>query len=424
MSDTAPPFGPRKAALAFILITVTLDMLAFGLIIPGFPHLIASFVDNDIPTATLWHGLFMTAFMVMQFVFSPVQGALSDHYGRRPVILLSNLGLGLDFVLMAVVNTLPLLFIGRVLSGITAASFSTANAYIADVTPPDRRAQAFGMLGVAFGIGFVIAPALGGVLSDIHPRLPFWFAACLSLANFLYGLFVLPESLPPERRAAFDWRRANPIGALLLIRRYPQVFGLVMVLFLMQLAHIVYPSTFVLYADYRFGWGAKMVGYTLAIVGVLGAIVQAGLIKKIIAMEGERRTLLLGLLCGTAGFMLYGLAPTGYWFWAAMPIAALWGISQPAAQAIMTRQVDPHEQGRLQGAITSLASVAGIIGPTMFTRVLAWEAHSGLSFWSGATFFLAGSLVALGFVIAYFKTRDLPPMVQAAAPASEPAGAG
>jgi DHA1 family tetracycline resistance protein-like MFS transporter len=193
------------------------------------------------------------------------------------------------------------------------------------------------------------------------------------------------------------------------------------VLFLMQLAHIVYPSTFVLYADYRFGWGAKMVGYTLAIVGVLSAVVQAGLIKKIIAMEGERRTLLLGLLCGAAGFVLYGLAPTGYWFWAAMPIAALWGVSQPAAQAIITRQVDPHEQGRLQGAITSLASVAGIIGPSLFTRVLAWEAHSAATFWSGATFFLAGGLVAIGFVIAYFKTRDLPPMVQSAAPASEPA---
>jgi len=424
MTEAAPPFGPRKAALAFILITVTLDMLAFGLIIPGFPHLIASFVDNDVARATVWHGMFMTAFMLMQFVFSPVQGALSDHYGRRPVILLSNLGLGLDFILMAVINTLPLLFIGRILSGVTAASFSTANAYIADVTPPDKRAQAFGMLGVAFGIGFVIAPALGGVLSDWHPRAPFWFAAVLSLANFCYGLFVLPESLPPERRAKFDWRRANPIGALLLIRRYPQVFGLVMVLFLMQLAHIVYPSTFVLYADYRFGWGAKMVGYTLAIVGVLSALVQAVLIRKIIALEGERRTLLLGLLCGTAGFVLYGLAPTGYWFWAAMPIAALWGISQPAAQAIMTRQVDPHEQGRLQGAITSLASVAGIFGPTLFTRVLAWEAHSNATLWSGATFFLAGGLVGLGFVVAYFKTRHIPPMTQVSVPAVEPASAG
>jgi DHA1 family tetracycline resistance protein-like MFS transporter len=278
-------------------------------------------------------------------------------------------------------------------------------------------------MGVAFGVGFVIAPALGGVLADWHPRLPFLFAAALSLMNFCYGLFVLPESLPPERRSGFDWRRANPIGSLLLLRRYPQVFGLVFVLFLMQMAHIVYPSTFVLYADYRFGWGAKMVGYTLAIVGVLSAIVQGGLIKRIIAMEGERRTLLLGLLCGTAGFILYGLAPTGYWFWAAMPIAAFWGISQPAAQAIMTRQVDPHEQGRLQGAITSLASVAGIFGPTLFTRVLAWEAHgTTTTLWSGATFFLAAALVGLGFVVAYFKTRHIPPMVQAAAP--EPAGAG
>ena len=424
MSDTAAAAGPRKAAVAFIFVTMMLDTLAFGLIIPGFPHLIAGFVDNDVARATLWHGMFMTAFMLMQFVFSPVQGALSDHFGRRPIILLSNLGLGLDFILMAVINTLPLLFIGRILSGITSASFSTANAYIADVTPPEKRAQAFGLMGVAFGVGFVIAPALGGVLSDWHPRLPFVFAAALSLMNFCYGLFVLPESLPKDRRAPFQWRRANPVGSLLLLRRYPQVLGLVMVLFLMQLAHIVYPSTFVLYADYRFGWGAKMVGYTLAIVGVLSAIVQGGLIKKIIAMEGERRTLLLGLLCGTAGFVLYGLAPTGYWFWAAMPIAAFWGISQPAAQAIMTRQVDPHEQGRLQGAVTSLASLAGIFGPTLFTRVLAWESHSEVTLWSGATFFLAASLLGLAFVIAYFKTRHLPPMAQAVAPATEPAGAG
>jgi DHA1 family tetracycline resistance protein-like MFS transporter len=262
------------------------------------------------------------------------------------------------------------------------------------------------------------------VLSDIHPRLPFWFAAGLSLTNFCYGLFVLPESLAQDKRARFDWKRANPVGSLLLLKRYPQVLGLAFVLFLMQLAHIVYPSTFVLYADYRFGWGAKMVGYTLAMVGVLAAIVQGGLIKRIIKAEGERRTMLLGLACGTMGFILYGLAPSGHWFWAVMPITALWGISAPAAQQIMTRQVDPHEQGRLQGAITSLASVAGIFGPTLFTRVLAWEAHRSATLWSGATFFLAGGLVGLGFLVAYFKTRHIPPMVQAVVPEAEPAGAG
>ena len=409
MTDTPPnvPKPVRRAALAFIFVTVLLDMLSFGLIIPGFPHLIASFVDGDIARATVWHGVFMTAFMLMQFVFSPVQGALSDHYGRRPVILMSNLGLGLDFILMAVANSLPLLLIGRVLSGITSASVSTANAYLADVTPPEQRAQAFGKLGMAFGLGFVIAPAIGGFLSELHPRMPFVFAAVLSLANFAYGYFVLPESLPPEKRAPFDWRRANPVGSLLLLRRYPQVAGLAAVLFLMAMAHLVYPSTFVLYADYRFGWGAQMVGYTLAMVGVLSAIVQGGLIRRIVTALGERRALLLGLVCGTTGFVLYGLAPSGYWFWCAMPIATLWGIAAPTAQSIMTRQVDPHEQGRLQGAIASMSSIAGIISPSIFTRVLAWESQGAVNWLSGASFFLAALLVAAGLVVAWFTTRHL-----------------
>jgi DHA1 family tetracycline resistance protein-like MFS transporter len=424
VNQPAPSAHRRQAAFAFIFVTVLLDMLAFGLIIPGFPHLIASFVGGNIAQATVWHGLFMTAFMLMQFVFSPVQGALSDHFGRRPVILASNLGLGLDFILMAVANTLPLLFIGRVLSGVTSASFSTANAYVADVTPPEKRAHAFGLLGMAFGIGFVVAPAIGGLLSAVHPRLPFAFAAGLSLANFCYGLFVLPESLPPEKRARFDWKRANPIGALALLARYPQVLGLAFVLFLMSLAHIVYPSTFVLYADFRFGWGPDMVGYTLAAVGALAIVVQGGLIRRIVGWIGERRAMLFGLACGALGFLLYGLVPNGHWFWAVMPIAALWGVATPAAQSIITRQVDPHEQGRLQGAITSLGSVAGIIGPTLFTRVFSSVAQSPVSLLSGATFYLAGAMVGLGFVVAYFKTRHVPPMVQAAVAETEPAGAG
>jgi DHA1 family tetracycline resistance protein-like MFS transporter len=410
MSDPAPTpenSGPRRAAVLFIFFTVLIDVLAFGLIIPGFPHLIQSFVDGDIARATVMHGLFMTAFMVMQFIFSPVQGALSDHFGRRPVILLSNLGLGLDFILMATAHSLPILFIGRVLSGITSASFSTANAYIADVTPPEKRAASFGVLGMAFGLGFVISPAIGGLLADVHPRLPFWFAAVLCLANFCYGLFVLPESLPPERRAAFDLKRANPVGSLMLLARYPQVFGLAFVLLLMQLAHIVYPSTFVLYADFRFGWGVKMVGYTLGIVGILSVIVQGALIKRIVKALGERGAVMLGVCAGTLGFILYGLAPSGYWFWAAMPIAAFWGVTVPATQAIMTRQVDPHEQGRLQGAIGSLSSIAGIIGPPAFTHVLAWASKGDYGLPPGSTFLLAGALVGIGAIIAFYTTGHL-----------------
>ncbi len=393
----------RRAALIFIFVTVLIDILSFGLIIPVLPHLIQNFLGGDVSRAAVWYGWFATVFMAMQFFFTPVQGALSDRFGRRPVILASNLGLGLDFLLMALVNTLPLLFIGRIVSGITAASFSTANAYVADVTPPEKRAASFGMIGMAFGIGFIIAPAIGGFLGEMNPRLPFWVAVVLCLTNFLYGRFVLPESLPPEKRTPrFDWAHANPLGALKLLRRYPQVLGLICVLFLLAFAHMVYPSTFVLYADYRFHWGPQMVGYTLALVGVLAAIVQGGLVKKIVAWLGERRTMLLGLGCGTLGFVLYGLAPTGYWFWAAMPIAALWGIAQPSAQAIMTHQVDPTEQGRLQGAVASLSSVAGIFAPTVFTRAFAAVTETHLhNAWAGITFGIAAALVGIAWLIAW-----------------------
>ena len=407
--DTATVVPARRAALAFIFITVLLDILAFGMIIPVLPHLLASFLEGDLARTAIVHGLFASSFMVMQFIFSPVQGALSDRYGRRPIILLSNLGLGLDFLLMAVAQTLPLLFIGRVLSGITSASFSTANAYIADVTPPEKRAAAYGKLGMAFGLGFVLAPAVGGMLGEANPRLPFWIAAGLSLANFCYGYFVLPESLPPERRAPFSWKRANPIASLAFLAHHPEVFALAGVMFLIGLAHIVYPSTFVLYADYRFGWGAQMVGYTLAGVGVLSIIVQGGLIKRFIAAFGERRTLLMGLAFGAAGFILYGFAPTGAWFWAVMPIAALWGIATPAAQALMTRQVSPSEQGRLQGSIVSLSSVAGIIAPSIFTRAFSDAAEHGANNpWVGVTFWIAGLMLLIALWLAWRATRSDP----------------
>ncbi len=405
-----PPTGVRvrRAAVAFIFITVTIDILSFGIIIPVLPHLIMSMAGGSFVQAAHWVGIFGTVFAIMQFVFSPVQGALSDHFGRRPVILMSNLGLGLDFILMGVVNTLPLLFIGRVISGITSASFSTANAYIADVTPPQKRAAAFGLLGAAFGIGFVIGPALGSLLSIWNPRAPFWAAAVLALTNFCYGYFVLPESLPPERRSTFDWKRANPVGALLLLRRYPQVFGLALTIFLFQLAHYVFNSVFVLYADYRYGWGQQQVGYVLAGVGVLGAFVQAWLAKRVVSGIGERRTLLLGTVCGAIGFGIYGFATTGWVFLLAMPIGALWGLASPVTQSIMTRQVDPHEQGRLQGSVTSLASTAGIIGPALFTTVFATfiGAHAPVNL-PGAPFLLSSALVLIALAIAWWTTGHL-----------------
>jgi MFS transporter, DHA1 family, tetracycline resistance protein len=424
VDNATTPVPVRRAALVFIFITVLIDILAFGLIIPVLPHLIENFLAGNVSNAAVWYGWFSTAFMAMQFFFTPVQGALSDRFGRRPVILLSNLGLGLDFLMMALVNTLPLLFIGRIVSGITAASFSTANAYVADVTPPEKRAASFGMLGMAFGIGFIIAPAIGGFLGEINLRLPFWAAVVMCLTNFVYGLFVLPESLPPEKRTPhFDWAHANPLGSLKLLRRYPQVLGLVGVLFLMALAHMVYPTTFVLYADYRFGWGPRMVGYTLALVGVLSAIVQGGLIKKIVGALGERHALLFGLGCGTLGFALYALAPTGYWFWAAMPVAALWGVAGPAAQAMMTHQVDPREQGRLQGAVASLSSVAGIIAPTLFTRTFAAVTRAHMhNAWVGVTFALAAAMVGAAWLLAWLATSRLPIASVAAAPAESIVG--
>lgn len=419
-----PSTNPRRAALIFIFVTVLIDILSFGLIIPVLPHLIESFLHGDVAAAARWYTGFASVFMAMQFVFTPIQGALSDRFGRRPVILLSNLGLGLDFMMMALVQSLPLLFIGRIISGITSASFSTANAYVADITPPEKRAQAFGMIGMAFGLGFIVAPFIGGHLGAIDVRLPFWAAVAMSLTNFCYGWFVLPESLPAERRTArFDWSHANPVGALALLRRYPQVLGIVGVLFLMAFAHMVYPTTFVLYADYRFGWGPDMAGNTLALVGVLAAIVQGLLIKRIVGALGERRTLLLGLACGAIGFALYALAPTGYWFWAMMPVAALWGVATPAAQAMMTHAVDPHEQGRLQGAVASLSSIAGILGALVFPSILAAVADSGRhDVAAGATFWLAALIVGAGGLLAWRVSTHLPMVSKNAPPPTiEPA---
>ncbi len=420
MTDIAQP-PVRRAALIFIFITVLIDILTFGLIIPVLPHLIENFLDGNVSSAAVWYGYFSTAFFAMQFIFTPVQGALSDWLGRRPVILLSNLGLGLDFLMMALVHSLPLLFIGRIISGITAASFSTANAYVADVTPPEKRAQAFGMIGMAFGLGFIVAPAIGGFLGAIDVRLPFWVAVVMCLTNFTYGLFVLPESLPKEKRtASFDWAHANPLGSLRLLRRYPQVLGLVGVLFLFSLAHMVYPTTFVLYADYRFHWGPEMVGVTLAMVGLLSAIVQGGLVKKIVGALGERRALLFGLTFGTLGFALYAIAPTGHWFWVMMPVAALYGVIQPSAQAIMTHHVDPREQGRLQGAVASLASVAGMIAPTIFTRLFAAVSeHHVEGPLAGATFWLAASMMGAGLILAWYSVAHLPKAVCVEEPSAE-----
>lgn len=399
MADTAPSRAPRRAALSFIFITVLLDMLAIGLVVPVLPNLVLQFRQGDTVSAAEIFGLFGTAWALMQFFFSPVLGALSDRFGRRPVILLSNLGLGLDYILMALAPTLGWLFVGRIISGVTAASISTSFAYIADVTPGEKRAAAFGMVGVAFGLGFVLGPAVGGLLGAEDLRLPFWVAAALSLLNFVYGLLVLPESLPADRRAPFAWRRANPIGALVLLRSQPQLLGLSAVNFLHYLAHAVLPSVFVLYAGYRYGWSERDVGLTLAGVGVFSAIVQGGLIKPFVAHAGERTTMLVGLACGAAGFAIYGIAPTGTIFWLGIPVMALWGLTSPAVQALMSQRVSATEQGQLQGAQSSLQGIANLIGPGLFTLTFSISIAPQHRFdVPGAAFELA-ALMLLGAIL-------------------------
>jgi MFS transporter, DHA1 family, tetracycline resistance protein len=403
-----------QAATIFILVTVFLDVFAFGLIIPVLPHLIKGFFNGDQGQATVMSAWLSTMYWVLQFFTSPLLGALGDRYGRRPVLLLSNLAIGLDFIVMALANSFLLLFIGRAINGIAAANFSTASAYIADVTPPEKRAQTYGMMGAAFGIGFIVGPALGGFLAHVDPKLPFWCAAGLSLANFMYGYFVLPESLKPENRAPISFARLNPFSAMRWLYQKPQLFGLVAVVFLSSFAHVVYPSTFVLFADYRYSWTELDVGLALGTVGLLAAIMQGGVMKHAIKRFGEKKLVLFGLSAGIIGFTAYGLAPTGAYFIAAMPIMACWGLAGPSAQSLMSQQIAANEQGRMQGAMSSMNSLANIFGPLAFAHM--FEAFvkgksgaappAGLEL-PGAAFFLAAFALVLALAVAYFVLRKL-----------------
>ncbi|MFL5358201.1 TCR/Tet family MFS transporter [Archangium sp.] len=414
-APTAP--APRRAALTFIFVTVLLDMLAVGMILPVLPKILEGFMGST-ARASVVYGLFSTVYALLQFFCSPLLGSLSDRFGRRPVVLLSNFGLGLDYVLMALAPSMSWLFVGRIIAGICAASISTASAYIADVTPPEKRAASFGMLGAAFGVGFVLGPWLGGELGDLSPRLPFWVSAALSLANGLYGLFILPESLPPERRKAFDWRRANPVGALKLLRSNREVLGLSGVHFLYNLAHVALPSVFVLYGGFRFGWDARTVGRTLGCVGICSALVQAVLMRPLVKRLGERRALLLGLAFGSVGFTIYGLASTGPQFWLGIPVMALWGLFGPASQGMMSSRISPSEQGQLQGALSSIMGIAGMIGPTLFTQTFAYFIGPRLD-WNlpGAPFLLAAGLLVLALGLAGRATRPAREAVDVPAPA-------
>jgi MFS transporter, DHA1 family, tetracycline resistance protein len=404
----SPTQPRRKAALVFIFVTVLIDMLAFGMIIPVLPMLVQNFVGGNAARAAEMYGLFGTAWALMQLIFSPVQGSLSDHFGRRAVILISCAGLGLDFILMALAPNLWWLLVGRVISGITAASFSTAGAYISDVTPPDKRAASFGLIGAAFGIGFVLGPALGGLLGAISPRLPFWASAFMALANVCWGLFVLPESLPKERRVPFSWKNANPLGALKLLRSHAMLAGLAASYFLANFAHVVLSSTTVLYMHYRYGWDTRAVGLFLAGVGISSLVVQGFLVKPAVKLLKERRAMAVGLTFGAAGFAIYGLARTGPIFWIGVPVMALWGLATPSLQTLMTRLVDATEQGRLQGALASLVGLASLIGPTVFTQTFAVFISTRAD-WvlPGAPFLLAAVLVFVAMLLAWRTTRPL-----------------
>jgi MFS transporter, DHA1 family, tetracycline resistance protein len=399
----------RNAAVTFILVTVTLDVLAMGLIIPVLPKLILDFLGGSMTGAANWNGWFALVFALMQFFFSPVLGVLSDRFGRRPVILLSNLGLGLDYIVMALAPTIGWLFLGRVISGITTSSIPAAMAYIADVVPKEKRSAAFGMIGVAFGIGFTFGPALGGLLGNINPRLAFWVAAGFSLANWLWGYFFVPESLPREQRKDFALRRANPVGSLVLLRSHPELWRLATIQFLAYTAHNVF-SVWALYAIYRYAWDQLTIGISLMVVGVCTAVISGGLTGRMVKRFGERRTLYIGQFFGAAGMFIAGIARSGAALVASIPVISLWNISMPAAQGMMTHRVSEREQGELQGALQSMRSITFIIGPVLFLRTFSWFIDPKHSFHvPGAPYYLAGALLFTAMMMSTRIKQDAAP---------------
>jgi DHA1 family tetracycline resistance protein-like MFS transporter len=384
----------------FILGTVLLDVLALGMIIPVLPKIVIGMVGGDSHQAAKIFGLFGFSWALMQFLFSPILGALSDRFGRRPIILFSNFALGLNYILMALAPDLISLFMTRLFSGIAAASITTAGAYIADVTKAEDRSAAFGKIGMAFSFAFILGPAVSGLLGADDPRFPFWVAAGLSLLNGLYGWFVLPESLALSQRAPFRWRNAHALGAFKFLRQHPALLGLAAIFFLNSLAHEVMPATFVLYADYRYHWDIRTISLALAVFGIFGAVVQGLFIKPFVRRFGERRAMVAGLAFGVLGFGLYGAAPDGYWFCAAIPFAALWGLANAAMQGVLTTKVGADSQGQLQGALGALRSLGGLAGPFLFTGVFAWAISGAeIDHVPGAAFYLSSLLLLAAGVL-------------------------
>jgi DHA1 family tetracycline resistance protein-like MFS transporter len=387
------PRSPFRPGVAFVLVTAFLDVMAMGIVIPVLPTLIEEFAGSN-ARAGVWNGFLVALWAAMQFLCSPLIGALSDRFGRRPVLLVSTVGLSLDWALMALAPNLWWLAVGRMIGGITSSSFTAVFAYMADITEPEGRAKAFGLVGAAFSAGFVAGPALGGVLGEWGPRVPFWAAAALSALAFLYGLFVLPESLPKDRRMAFAWTRANPLGSLRLLRSHPELSGLAIVNFLLYFAHHVFSAVYVLYAGHRHGLGAFEVGLLLAFAGALEMLVQAFIVGRVAARLGDRRTMVLGLVLGAGGIYAMAVAPDAWSFAAALIPNALWALAMPTMMSLMSVRVSEREQGQLQGANNSVGAIAGAVSPLFFGWVYSLSAatNAGLSFTMAAAILLGAAI--------------------------------
>ena len=390
----------RSAALGFIFVTVLIDIIGFGIIIPVLPKLIQELTGGDMSEASRYGGWLMFTYAFMQFLFAPILGNLSDRYGRRSIILISLFGFGLDYLLLAWAPSITWLFIARVLSGITGASITTASAYIADISTPEKRAQNFGMIGAAFGLGFIIGPFIGGVLGQYGDRIPFLFAAGLTMVNWLYGMFILPESLPADKRRKFEWSKANPVGSLLHLKKYPAVAGLIISLTLIYIGAHAVQSTWSYYTMEKFKWDSAMVGYSLAFVGLMIAIVQGGLIRVAIPKLGQSRALFTGLVMYTIGMFCFAFAGSTSFMFASCFVYCLGGIAGPALQGIISSHVPANEQGELQGALTSLMSATSIVGPPVMTNLFSFFSQSGgkvyfpgAPFIAGAVFFLISTII-------------------------------
>ena len=400
----------RQAGMVFIFVTLFIDILGIGIIIPILPELIKEFVGGNITRAGRYYGVIIAAYACMQFLCAPILGALSDRFGRRPVILASLFGLGTDYLIQAWAPTIGWLFAGRLFAGIMGASITTANAYIADVSTPETRARNYGFVGVAFGLGFIFGPALGGLLGGINLRLPFYVAAALALINWLYGFFVLPESLAPEHRNKTIAWKLNPLTNLLRLRNYPLVGGLAVVYLFAALAQRGLENVWVLYTGYRYGWDEQTNGLTLALVGVMAVVVQGLLVRPVIARFGERRTITIGLVVAIIAFFGYGAASEGWMVLVIIVIGSLSGLTQPAIQSLVAGSVGPSDQGKVQGALTSVTSLTSILSPLIFTSVLFGFFTSELAPFElpGAPFFLGSVLfaVSLALLVRLFRRES------------------